>query len=252
MLEPAGKGPENYFQIWARLLAEQAAWIKTSTEEEREDLRVASNIGGILPNFGFMSVGVKDHSPKRNDWTWQLDDVENMYPLLALGLSDSPSLRLELVRLVINLDKSAEYQKQHFATQYDGEILGSLMLMRVLHGLVYTAPYKSDTKQINGFSRELYYAQAMNVVSELLNTSRVTITNSASYLIILDVAVSLQKYVQEEFGIVPNAHANTPELNQLTEELIRLNQAVQVRMIRGVFLGSESRPKDCAAVLKAF
>jgi hypothetical protein len=85
----------------------------------------------------------------------------------------------------------------------------------------------------------------MMIATELLNTSRVTITNGATYYSILNAAISLQKAVIAEFGIVPNAKSNTPELNALTEQLILLQQALQIRMTREAFLGKDVEIGDC-------
>ena len=89
------------------------------------------------------------------------------------------------------------------------------------------------------FSEARFYKQAMMIVTELLNVSPATITNEATYLSILDVAVSLEKNVTAEFGVLPNANKRSKKLDDLTEQLILMQQALQVRMMRKAFLPPE-------------
>lgn len=247
----SGVGSETYFQNWLNLLKEKIEWVKSASPQEQKDMRVNNSGGGILSEFGFVSVDVKDYSSKEQKPPYNLDEAKNMFPLRIFGLVDSPVYRSDLVRFVVEMDKAAEYQRVNFPTQYDGKIMGSLTLLNVLNGLTYAPGYKFDTREVPGFSRALYFKQVMMIVSELLNTSRITITNSATYLSLLNTAVSLQKAVTEEFGTVPNARSKSAELNGLTEQLLLLHQAVQVRMVRGVFNDPAHRAEECAAVLRA-
>jgi hypothetical protein len=251
LTQRSGSDSETYFQTWLRLLKQKIEWVNRASQTERVGMRIQNSSGGILQQFGFLNVGVKDFTPKSQDRLWYLFEARNMFPLLVFGLSDSPIYRANFIRFVIEADKEAEDQRLSFRDEYDGKLSGNKTLLDVITGLTWVATHKPRTDGIAGFSRERYYSQAMMIISELLNTIRLTIKNSVTYLAILNAALSLQKTVQHEFGVVPNAKSNSPETNELAEQVIHLHKAVQVRMLRGVFGDPLREHEDCPAILGA-
>ncbi len=164
-----------------------------------------------------------------------------MFPLRIFGFIDSSRYRKEFVRFVLEMDKAAEFQKNSFRSSNDSHLFGSLSLTR---------EEKLSIQEYPQFSQALYYKQVMMIITELLNTSRVTITNTATYLSILNTALNLQKDVMEEFGNVPNAKSKSKELNELTSQLLELQQSIQVRLLRGVFHESNLQSKTCDVIFR--
>lgn len=236
------------FEYWLAVFKEESDWILGKSAEELDKASGASHSGGILREFGFLSVEVRtfkrpDAKPAPYDMT------RTFYPLKILGLKDSAETREQIIRFVVEMDKVAEYGHQHQSKDRGERISGNLFLTYLITSLPYAGGYSSD--KIPGYSRTLYFTQAMKIVTELLNTSRVTITNTATYLSLLDSALALQKLVVSEFGLVPNAKVNSSELNALAEQATLLGHAIQVRMLRNVFLHPEVQGNSPADALRA-
>ncbi len=251
MTKPSGVGNNTYFQHWLNILKEHIGWVHTLSEEDQKNKNGARIKDVNLEEFTLNVTG-KDFRLQNHDPLFITSDQLKFSPLLVFGFIDNPAYRSEFIRFVIEMDKLAEKQRIQFKGRYDSKITGNAILLHVLKGITYTITY-SDTKQISGFSEILYFKQALMITTELLNISRITITNSATYLAILNTAVSLQKRITRRFGLVPNATTNTPELNALTEQLLLLNQALQVRLVRNLFLDPTVEAfdgKNCDRILK--
>ncbi|MCC6277759.1 MAG: hypothetical protein IT289_07595 [Oligoflexia bacterium] len=251
LTQPSGNGSEDYFETWLSMLKGRISWIKQATKKDLLETRQKLHTGALLSEFSNISVQYGDYLGNQNDAS-MFEEERSEFPLLLFGIKDSPQHRAALVRFVIEMDKLAQLQKDKYPTEGSNpKIFGSLTLHRVITGLVSAAEYEYLTADINGFSRALFFRQAMMIVTELLNTSRITIVNSGTYLSILNTAISLQKTVTRDFGVVPNAQVKSEELNRLTEQLLLLHQAVQVRMVRGIFENPEVAALNCAGALRA-
>jgi len=245
VITPAG---ETLFEYWLATLKGESDWILGKSAEELEKSVGATHSGGFLREFGFLSVEVRtfkrpDAKPAPYNMT------RTFYPLRILGVKDSAKIREQIIRFVVEMDKVAEYGHQHQAKDRRESISGDLLLTYLITSLPHAGGYSSG--KMPGYSRTLYFTQAMKIVTELLNTCRVTITNTATYLSLLDAALALQKRVVSEFGLVPNAKENSPELNALAEEATLLGHAIQVRMLRNVFLDPELEGDSAAEALRA-
>lgn len=241
---------QTLFEYWLAVLKEESDWILGKSTEELEKVSGAFHSGGILREFGFLSVEVKAfRRPGSEGAPFDMSKLfRTSYPLKILGLKDSAKVREQIVRFIVEMDKVAEYAHQHQATDRRESISGNLSLTNLITQLPYAGA--SPFENIPGYSRILYFTQAMEIVTELLNTSRVTITNTATYLSVLDSALALQKRVGEEFGLVPNAKVNSPELNALAGQAILLGHAIQVRVLRNVFLNPEVQGDSAADALR--
>jgi hypothetical protein len=238
---------ETLFEYWLAALKEESDWILGKSAQELEKFSGASHSGGILREFGFLSVEVRTFKqPGAKPAPY--DMTRTFYPLRILGLKDSVKIREQIIRFVVEMDKVAEYGHQRQAKDRSEKISGNLFLTNLITSLPYAGAYSSEN--IPGYSRILYFTQAMEIVTELLNTSRVTISNTATYLSLLDSALALQKRVMGEFGVVPNAKVNSPELNALAEQATLLGHAIQVRMLRNVFLHPELGGDSAADALR--
>lgn len=239
---------QTYFQTWLNILEDEIQWVNTATPEQISSMRRHSHSGGVLDNFGFLNVALNDYKTSEQTAPYGLDVAKKMYPLAVFGLEDNPAYRRRMVQFIIEMDKAAEAQRQKFAP--DEKIAGNQTLANVIMGFSWIAPamkrsYKPDAAL---FSGALYYRQVMMIITELLDTSRLTITNNATYAALLDVAISLQKEIESEYGPLPNLGTIDLERAGMTRELIQMQRALQTRLLRTAFLDKQTG--ECADVLK--
>lgn len=235
-LAPSPRLIGQYFQPWLADLLARVRKFRTATAEERKQMSGSSRSGSILNEFGFIGAETRSYidGPKAiSSYGFPRD----AFPLLALGMEDSAANRAALVSFIVSMDKEAEYQRRTLGDADARAVSGNGALLQVIQAMVYQGDiYGSSPSAIaEGFSQALYYQQVMAVLSELLDTSRLTITNSLTYLALLDASLLTQRTVELRFGALPNRGKATPELDGLTEELLRLQRSLQVRLMRAVY-----------------
>ena len=225
------EGGESYFENWLKVLADQITWAERATPEQRAKRRGQNSSGGVLQEFGFLNVTLRDARSGDDQPTYFGDNV-NPWPLLVFGTTDSPALRAKFASFIVKMDKHAEIQRELLKSEYDSEIVGSNTLVRILQSMSYTGSRyeRSSAMDAKKFSTPLYFRQMIQVVTELLSTARITIKNRATYIALLDAAVGLQRQTQATFGVLPEDRA-------LAEALIRMQRVIQVRLMRAVYHG---------------
>lgn len=224
------EGGETYFENWLTVMADRITWPERATPDQLAKRRGNNSSGGVLQEFAFMSVTLRDASSDDPGPVY-FNERMNAWPLLVFGMADSPVFRSKLARFVVAMDKHAEIQRELLKTKYDNEVTGNQSLVRILQSMSYLgAAYANSTaSDAKSFSSELYYRQMLQIVTELLSTARLTIKNPATYIALLDTAVSLQRQVQSTFGTLPQDRP-------LAEALILMQKAVQTRLMRTVYM----------------
>jgi hypothetical protein len=222
----------TYFQWWMQKLLADMKWFRTATPEQIKEARASSGGGGMLREFGFMSVHYYHIQPTRTAPPYY-DMDRATWPLKIFGYGLDQQAKREFIQFLIDADKESEALKQwilvngdEYTKKYAQGVFGNRVAISVIQSMPYAD--RTDAK----FNAAIYYRQMMSVVTELLNTSTVTITNNGMYMALLDASFGIQRIIREEF----------PELleNQtVVTELLKMKDATQLRLARGLFVGIE-------------
>jgi hypothetical protein len=147
--------------------------------------------------------------------------------------------RRALIQFIISGDKESEYLRQwtlengdSYAQEYAKGVYGNRVVLRLIQDLQWAGnrTHRDDYT----FSRALYYQQVMQVITELLNTSTITISNSAVYMTLLDASFGIQQLLSEDPYLKNQLNFN----RELTKELLALKDATQLRLARGLFMNA--------------
>lgn len=242
LTRPVNEGGKTYFENFLEVMENRITWAETATPEELSKSQGRNSSGGLLQEFGFLNVTLRDARSGEAQPTYFSDSAQP-WPLLVFGISDSPNYRHQLAKFIVSMDKHAEIQRELLKTNYDSNITGSHSLVRILQYMSWLGDYdKGTAPDASQFSSELYYRQMMEVVTEVLSTARITIVNRATYVGLLDAAVGLQRQVQHRFGVLP-------ENRGLAEALVKMQKVVQVRLMRAVY--AKRGAENCEEALLA-
>jgi hypothetical protein len=222
---------DNYFELWLRICRGNAALANPDKTQFVGRATPRSKSGALLGFLPGIELNVSELHPTVDSIAGAFKS-ETDFPLLVLGSGDRPQYVAALVNSIIEMDTDAEAGMQSNAWRKETEIRGGLGVFNLIQGLANAPRWPAFTNDIPNFSRAVYFTQAMRVVRELLNVSQVSIKNSVTYLSLLNSGFELTQKVKAEFGELPNAAANTLELNALTLELVSLMDVLNVRMVR--------------------
>lgn len=229
----------NYFQYWLNHLLEDVKWLRSATPEQLKDARRSGSSGGLLSSFAFMSVNMTHYSPAQTAPPYIDLEGHKHWPLKLFGHKDSVEARRALIQFIISGDKESEYLRQwtlengdSYAREYAKGVYGDRVVLRLIQDLQWAGnrTHRDDYT----FSRALYYKQVMQVITELLNTSTITISNSAVYMTLLDASFGIQQLLSEDPYLKNQLNFN----RELTRELLALKDATQLRLARGLFMNA--------------